>query len=209
MYIGGLLCECGSYLAVVLERLVASAYVSLSADYPCVVVSEDTCILLVAAGICGNLAVLDVVLCECGVVENETELAVEVLVDGVEGLDVCSDILAYLGHYSEALRLDEYLALLALVRAHLLAVCVVSSEEPLAVKCRLHNVLLHLVYLSLSLCSLIVLAEVLEDTHISGTCVCEESSNECGLSYLGVAALCLELGVSIGLEALAGCVREA
>ena len=78
-----LLCECRSYLAVILKCLVTASYVSLCADDPCIVVCEDTCVLLVSAGICGDLAVLYIVLCECRIIENETVLAVEVLVDGL------------------------------------------------------------------------------------------------------------------------------
>ena len=115
MDIGSLLSESGSDLAVILESLVAAASVSLSADDPSVVVCEDTSVLLVSAGICGDLTVLDLVLCECRVVENETELAVEVLVNGVESLDVSALILTDLGHNCKALGFDEDLAFLALL----------------------------------------------------------------------------------------------
>jgi len=113
--IGCFLSESRSDLAVVLECLVTSAYVSLSTDDPCIVVCEDTCVLLVSAGICGDLTVLNIVLCECRVIENETVLAVEVLVDRVESLDISSDVLTDLRHNSEALWLDEDLAFLALL----------------------------------------------------------------------------------------------
>ena len=42
--------------------------------------------------------------------------------------------------------------------------------------------------------------EVLKDTDICRTCVCEESCNEDRLCDLGIAALCLELGVGVCLE---------
>ena len=44
------------------------------------------------------------------------------------------------------------------------------------------------------------LSEMLKDAYVSRTCVCEESCNEYGLSNLGVAALCLELGICVCLE---------
>ena len=110
-----LFCESRSDLRVVLESLFASAGISLSTDDPCVVVCEDTCVLLVSARICGDLAVLYIVLCECRVVENETVLAVEILVDGVESLDVSALFLTDLGHNCEALGFDEDLTLFALV----------------------------------------------------------------------------------------------
>ena len=184
MKLGDLLIESRSDLAVVLECLVASASVSLSADDPSIVVCEDTCVLLVSAGICRDLTVLDVVLCESRIVEYETVLSVEVLVDRVESLDISSLVLTDLGHNCKALRLDEDLALFALLGAHLLAVSVVSSEEPVAVESRFHNVLLHLVDLSLSLVSLVILAEVAENANISRACVCKECSYHYGLCYL-------------------------
>ena len=207
--IGSLLSECRSDLGIVLECLVAFACISSSADYPSVVVCEYTCVLLISAGVCGDLTVLDIVLGECRVVEYETELGVKSFVDSSKGLHICALLLAYLGHDSKALRLDEYLTLFALLGAHLLAVSVISSEEPAAVPCGLHNVLLHLVDLSLRSSSFVVLAKMLEYRNVVRTCVCEQCSYHYGLSYLGVAALSSELGVGICLEALARSIRIA
>ena len=62
MKIRYLLVECRSDLAVILERLVASACICLCTDYPCVVVCEDTGVLLISARICGDLTILDIIL---------------------------------------------------------------------------------------------------------------------------------------------------
>ena len=56
------LVECRSYLAVILERLVASACICLCTDYPSIVVCEDTGILLISAWVCGYLTILDIIL---------------------------------------------------------------------------------------------------------------------------------------------------
>ena len=131
--VGSVLTESGSDLAVIFERLVAVTYRRLCADDPRVVVAEYARVLLVAAGVSGDLAVFDLVGRECGVVEHKTVLAVEVLVNAFESLDVVALVLAKSRKNAPALRLDEDLALLALVRANLVAVVVVSAEEPLAV----------------------------------------------------------------------------
>ena len=145
---------------------------------------EDTCVLLVSARICGDLTILNIVLSECRIVENETVLAVEILIDSVESLDVSALFLTDLGHNCEALGFDEDLTFFAFLGAHLLTVSIVSSEEPVTVKCGFHSILLHLVDLSLSLSCFVSLAQVLENTYVSRTCVCEESCNEYRLCNL-------------------------
>ena len=209
MYIRSLFCECRSYLAVIFKCLVTASDISLSTDDPSIVMCEDSGILLVSARICGDLAVLYIIFCESRVIENKTEFAVEVFINGIKCLDVCALILTDLRHNCEALWFDEDLSFLALLGAHFLAVCIVSTDEPVAVECRLHYVFLHLVDLSLSLSSFVSLADVLEDSNVSRTCVCEECCNESRLSYLGVTALCCELRIGVGLEGLTRCIREA
>ena len=203
MDIAGLLGKGRCDFGVVLECEVALSCVSSCTDDPCIVVREDTGVLLVAARVGGNLTVLDVVLGVCGIVEHKAELRVESLVDCGEGLYIGALLLAHVGHDGEALRLDEDLAFLAILGAHLLAVGVVCTKEPVTVPCGIHDGLLHGVDGVLRSLCLIVLAEVLENCNIVRTGVGEEGCNHDGLGNLGVAALCSELRVRVGLEALA------
>ena len=110
-------------------------HVSSSTDDPCIVMCEYSGILLVSAWVCRNLTILDVILCECWVVEYKSVLCIESLVDRSKSLLVAALILADVRHDSKSLWLDEDLAFLALLRSHLLTICIVSSEEPVAVPC--------------------------------------------------------------------------
>ena len=77
--------------------------------------AEDTCVFLVTAGICGDLAVLDVVVSECRVVKNKTVFRDKILVYAVKGLNIVALVLAKTCENAPTLRLDEYLALFTLV----------------------------------------------------------------------------------------------
>ena len=170
---------------------------------------EDTSVLLVSARICRDLTILDVVLCICRVVQNQTMLCIQSLVDSSKRLHVTALILTDLRHDCEALWLDEDLTFFTFLRAHLLAICIISTKEPVTIPGRFHNVCLHLIDLSLSSCSFVILAEVLQDRYIVRTCIGKECSNHNRLSNLRVAALSSKLRVCICLEALTRCVRVA
>ena len=59
-------------LLVNLKSSVAASDDGFCDRNPWIIVTEDTCVFLVTAGICGDFAVLDVVVCECRVVKNKT-----------------------------------------------------------------------------------------------------------------------------------------
>ena len=120
---------------------------------------EDTCVLLVAAGVCGNLTVLDIVLGVSGIVQYQTKLGIQSFIDSGKGLPGC--LFVDVGHDCEALRLDEDLAFLAFLGTHLLAVCIICAQEPVAVPCGLHDNLLHLVDLGLGSSCFVVHAQML------------------------------------------------
>ena len=170
---------------------------------------EDSGILLVSTWVCRNLTILDVILCKCWVVEYKSVLCIKSLIDCSKSLLVAALILTDVWHDSESLWLDEDLTFLALLGSHLLTVCIVSSEEPVAVPCWLHDVGLHLVNLSLSSISLSVHSKVLKDSNVVRTCICEECSNHNWLSNLWVSTLSSELRVGVCLEALTWCIWEA
>ena len=121
MKIRNLLVECRSYLAVILKCLVASACICFCADYPSIVVCEDTSVLLISARICGYLTILDIILCLCRVVKQQTILCIEVLVDRLKCLDVRDLVLASLRHNCESLWLDENIHLYTFIRTHFYA----------------------------------------------------------------------------------------
>ena len=113
--------------------IVAAPCDALADDDPRVVVAEDAGILLVTLGIAGNLAVLVDVFREGWVVEHHAVFALEVFLAGVERLSHHTFLGTNLSHRTPALRLDEYLALVALVGADLTTVEVVGAQIPLSV----------------------------------------------------------------------------
>ena len=115
----------GTDLGVVVPRIVAATGDCLADDDPGVVVAEDACILLVTGRIGTDFAHLDVIGGVGRVVEHHAVFAVEVLLAGIEGLIDHAVFKTDTGHGTEALRLDEDLAFLVLVRTDLVAIEVV------------------------------------------------------------------------------------
>ena len=105
--------------------------------------AEDTGVLFVAFGITGNLAVFVNILGKGGIVKHHTVFAFQVFLAGVERLGHHTVFGANLGHRTPALRLDEYLGLLAFVRTNLPSVEVVGTEVPFAIPAMLLHCLDH------------------------------------------------------------------
>ncbi len=95
--------------------------------------AEDAGVLFVSGRVRGDLTKLDVILGVRGVDQDDAVLGIQPLLDGIEGLNGLARILTDTGHHAVALGLDEDLALITLVAAHLVAEEVVGAQEPLAV----------------------------------------------------------------------------
>ena len=205
---------CGSNAGVVVKCQVAQSCIGSGTYDPGVVVAEYAGIFLVAAGIGGNLTVFNNILCEGGVVEHQTMLGSKVLVNGCECL-VGEFLSAYIRHYAEALGLDEDLALFVLLGAYLLAVCIVCTQEPVAVPAVLYDGILHSIYFSLSLVSLFVLTHSAAQLNVLGAYVGEHTCDHYGFSSLlveGLTCLGIYLMCNVGcgvLEGLTGNTGEA
>ena len=78
---GDILIVGGGNLGIIFKRLVAVTHEGFGADYPGVVVAEDSRVFLVAAGVGRNLAVFNIIAAVGGIVEDKAVLAVQVLVD--------------------------------------------------------------------------------------------------------------------------------
>ncbi len=205
-----LLAERGGYLGVILKRLVSVSHSRFRADYPRVVVAEYAGVLLITARIGGDLAVLNLICGERGIVQYQTVPGVQVFVDALKGLDIIALVLAETCQNAPALRLDEDLALLALVRAYLVAVVVVCAEEPLAVIAELYSVLAHFLDLSLGALSLSLVALETAHSGVLGRDKAEHTRDHHGLRRLRIVGRVGEdLLVVVGLEALARLVGEA
>ncbi len=125
--LGDLLIVSRSDLGIVLEGSVAVTYIRLSTDYPSVVVAEDACVFLVAAGVGGDLAVLYEVFGEGRIVKNKSAVGGKVLVYRFKGSYILARLLAKSRKDCKALGLDEDLAFLALLGAYLSAEVVICS----------------------------------------------------------------------------------
>ncbi len=197
-----LLNVCRADLAVNLECSVAAADNGLSNGNPGVVVAEDTSILLVSRRIGRDFAEVQMIGLIRRLLENNTVLGIEALLDGVKSLDCKTFLDTDACEYAEALRLDENLTLFALLGADLLLECIVSAEEPFAVPAVLENCIVHLV--DLSLCAVSLFVETLQAAHLD---VILTDSNEltCNEDRFSLAAL--KAGGS--LEGLARSLGEA
>ena len=130
-------------------------------------------------------------------------LALEVLLARVERLGYHAFLGADLRHRTPALRLDEDLGFLALVRADLTAIEVVGAQIPLAVPAVLLHSLDHRVDSLLHALCLFSLANLLAEGDIVLAC---DDEKTCNHEALGLGAL---RDVLCGLERLVRIPREA
>ncbi len=192
----------GADLGVDLECSVAATDNGLSNGDPGVVVAEDTCIFLISGRIGGNLTEVEVIGLIGRLLENDTVLGVKSLLDRIKSLLCVTFLYADTCKYAEALGLNEDLTFLTLGGADLIAECIVSAEEPVAVPAILKNSLVHLVDFSLSSCGLFV--ETLELAHFN-IVLADSNKLTCDKYRFSHAALI----ASGGLEGLAGSLGEA
>jgi len=189
-------------LAVNLESSVAAADNSLSDGDPGVVVAEDTSVLFVSRRIGGDFAEIQMIGLIRRLLENDTVLGIETLLDGIKSLDSKTFLDADTCEYAETLRLDEDLTLFALLGADLVLECIISTQEPFAVPAVLENCIVHLV--DLSLCAVSLFVETLQAAHLD---VILTDSNELTCDEYRFSLAALEAGGS--LEGLTRSLGEA
>ena len=165
-------------------------------DDPRVVVAEDACVLLVALGVGAYLAHLHVIGGVGRVVEHDAVFAFQSFLGGVESLGYETLFESDARHCAPSLALDEYLALLVLVGAYLVAEEVVGAQIPLSVPSVLLDGFYHLVYVFLGAVGLVVLAYSAAQLHIV---LARHDEESCYHERLRLGTLALVLG---GLEAL-------
>src|SRR6266498_2454304 len=129
---------------IVIESRVAVAYARFANHHPGIVVAENSSVLLISRWIRGDLAQVQVVLRKSGLLQNDAVLGCEVLASRFERLRRHTIVQPDTGKRAEALRLDEYLPFLALLRADLVSEVVVGAEKPFAIPAMLANRVFHL-----------------------------------------------------------------
>ena len=120
-------------LFVNLKRPVAVADDGLGTADPGVVVAEDACVLLVARGVAGNFAQLQMIFGISRLQQNNTVLGVQPGLYALQRGHGLAGVHADARHDTHALGLDEDLAFLALLPADHMAVGIVGAAEPFAV----------------------------------------------------------------------------
>ena len=95
--------------------------------------AEDTGIFLVSRRIRGNFTEVQVIFGVGRLQEHNAILCIKLFFDRIECFFRKPLVNTDTGEYTEALRLDVDLSLLALVRADLLRFCIISAQEPFAV----------------------------------------------------------------------------
>ena len=192
----------GRDLDVVFPRALRTAVRDLADDHPRVVVAEDAAVLLVAGRVGRDLAELQVVAAVGRVEDDDAPRRVEVLLHAVERPDRVALVGADARHRAEALRLDEDPAVLARLRADLVAEVVVGAQEPFAVPARLADGLLHLRGLALGQRGLVLAAGEARERGVVGRDVAEHLRDHHGLGVLPVL-------VRAALEGVVRVLREA
>ncbi len=153
MKIALLLHICRTDLPVVIPGTLSSAKHCLADDYPGIVVRKNTCILLIACRITGNLTIFHHIFGEGGLIQHYAMLAIKMLLDRIKRLLHETFLKTDTRHCAPSLRLDENLSLLILLRTYLSSEIVVCTQEPFAIPAIFLHSLNHGVYMFLgSIC---------------------------------------------------------
>ena len=193
----------GAYLAVVLPGTVAAAQHRFADDDPRVVVAEDARILLVPGRVGGYFAIFHHVAGEGRVVQHDAVLAVQAFLHRVQCLLHQSFLQSDARHGAPALRFDEDLSFLVLLRAYLVAGEVVGTQVPVAVPAMLLHGFHHLVHAGLGAVGFFRLAQFAAQLHVVASAHDEQAGNH---QRFGLRAFRLVLR---GLERFVRVPREA
>ena len=124
---------------VVVQRLVAPSGHGLRDHDPRVGVAEDAGIFLIAGRVRRDFTQFEAIAGVSRLVQHDTVLGSQPLANRLQHLRRLAVLQPDAGHNAHALRLDEDLALLALMRADLITEGVVSAQEPLAIPAMLQD----------------------------------------------------------------------